>query len=234
MRAAMLTAVAALASCGGSGGVEMPPVHDADIPDGESTPPPPLLGAQLDRAGRPGITTLLVDVLGTAGAAHTAILDNYNHASEPAMWELTTLAPSVSILTELEKNLALFDAVDNGMTSVPSAGCRNALRYSGPPKATSYETAARMLADDEIHVDTSKTTCAVYLALEIEYASQGQSPHSTCGGRTPIHDTVDLTYSVLAGGLGGLDLGNFTARLGDGVGAHGDVKDSFPFLGAPH
>src|SRR5262245_36113401 len=159
MRARDLGAVlAALALAGcGSGSPVNPPMHDADIPDGPAAPQPPVLGAQLDRAGRPGIATLLLDALGPAGTAHTAIVDNYNHATDPAMWESTTLSTNVSILNEFEKNLALFDAFDGT--------CGNAMRYSGPPKATSYEVASRMLADDEIHVDTSGASCGIYLAL---------------------------------------------------------------------
>lgn len=238
MRRALARAVAAalaLAACGDNkAGIDNTVHHDADVPDSAAFPAPPALGPQIDRVGRPAISAALVAPLTAAGALRTQIKDAYNHATDPAMWKTTALQTNVSIERELEINLAVFDAFDKGM-SVAGAGCGNAMRYAGPPSTTSYQVAADLLADDELHVDTSKASCTVYLALEMEYASSGQLPHTTCGGRMPSHDVIDTTYSVLAAGTAGVDpFNDFAPKLHDGVAAHGDIKDTFPFLGPPH
>jgi hypothetical protein len=208
--------------------------HDAGNLDTPSPPPPPALGIQLDRAGRPGINTMLVGLLTTPVAAQAARKDAYNQASDPATWKTTVLATGVTIEQELEVNLAVFDALDKG-TSITKAGCGNAMEYASPPNPTSYQAAADLLADDQLYVDTSRTTCSVYLALELEQVSSGSFPHTTCGGRTLTHDAVDVTYSMLAASYYGLDQAtDFSGRIRDGVAAHTDVKDTFPFLGAPH
>jgi hypothetical protein len=146
------------------------------------------------------------------------------------------LQTNLSIEAEIENNLAVFDAVDLGSGLITPNGCQNALRYSTPPGVNSYKVAADLFADDQIYVDTSKPTCEVYLALEIEVGSAGAFPHTTCGGRLPSHDVIDMTYSVLAAGTAGLDQANgFAGKLKDGVTVHPDIKDAmFPFLGPPH
>ena len=135
-------------------------------------------------------------------------------------------------------NLAAFDAFDTGL-SVLGAGCGNAVRYSSPPSTLSYRVAADLFADDELYVDTGIGSCTLYMALEMQYATTGAGTkgHTTCGGRMPSHDVVDMTYSVLAGGLGALDVpsNNYAPRIHDGVAVHGDIKETvFPFLGPPH
>jgi hypothetical protein len=209
--------------------------RDSGNPDAPSFPSPPTLGAQIDRLGRPAISTALVAVFTAAGAGKTAQRDTYNHATDPATWKTTMLQTNVTIEREFEVNLAKFDAIDRGL-AVPGAGCGNAMKYSGPPSPASYQAAADLLADDQIYVDTSKATCTVYLDLEIELASSGSFVHKTCGGRTLTYDVIDVSYSVLAAGTDGLNQAtNFSPKIGDGVAAHGDVKnDTFPFLGAPH
>jgi len=228
----LVVLAAALAGCHGSGAGAEVPIHDGS--EGQGAPPPPALGPQIDRMGRPAISSWLVAVFGAGGAARTAQKDAYNQAPDPATWKTTMLPASVTIERELEANLAVFDAIDTGLAITPS-GCGNALSYVKPPSATSYQNAADLLADDQLYVDTSKTACTVYLALEIEQASAGSSVHYACGGRMLTHDVIDVTYSVLAAGLAGLDkANNFAPKLHDGVAAHTDVKDTFPFLGAPH
>jgi hypothetical protein len=221
----------ALAGCGGT---HLASVDEAPMPDAGGVPPPPMLGVQLDRLGRPAISTALIAVFGPAGAAQAAQKDAYHRATDPATWATAPLQANVTIERELATNLAVFDALDTGL-SLLGAGCGNALRYSGPPGATSYLGAARLFADDRLYVDTSKATCTTYLALEIELASAGSYVHDTCGGRTLTHDAIDVLYSVVAAGIAGLDPGNgFAGRIRDGVGPHSDVTNSFPFLGPPH
>jgi hypothetical protein len=231
----IVVAAAAAAGCGGSSAsTDASPQHDGGPLDGAGIPDPPALGAQLDRAGRAGISTLLIGTF-AADPARTALRAAYNLAPDPAAWRTAMLQTNLSIERELANNLAVFDALDAGMTSVMVPGCGNAIRYAGPPGPTSYKVAADLFADDQLYVDTAKTTCTQYLALEIEFASLGGTPHSTCGGRTPTHDVVDAMYSLLAAGIDGLDrLNDLTPRITDNVAAHADVKSAFPFLGPPH
>lgn len=229
----------ALAGCGDNrvgrdaGEIE----HDAgDTPDAPTLPRAPKLGAQIDRMGRPAISTALVALRTASGAARTAQRDAYNHASDPATWKTTTVRTGTTIEGELGVNLAVFDALDKGLSTAQGAlpGCGNPLVHSGTG-ATFYRLAADLFADDQLYVDTSKGSCSVYLALEIEKASAARIIHSTCGGRTPTHDVIDATYSVFAAGLDGLGPAPaFAPVLRDGVPVHADIKDTFPFLGPPN
>src|SRR6185369_4860833 len=99
--------------------------------------------------------------------------------------------------------------------------------FSGHPGA--YRAAAQLFGDDRLYVDTSMPTCTTYFDLEIELAIGGVMAHATCGGRTPVHDVVDVTYSVLAGGLQALSQDQRSGLIHDGVAAHADVTATFPF-----
>jgi hypothetical protein len=230
-----LVVAAGLASCNGDARTPDGAVPDGGNPDAMGFPPPPTPGAQIDRMGRPAISTALVAVFATAGAAKTAQKDAYNHAADPAAWRTTPLQTNVTVERELKANLAVLDAIDRGLTT-PMAGCGGGLLYVGPPGAGTYQGAADMFADDRIHVDTSRQSCSIYLALELEHASGGTLPHSTCGGRMLGHDVIDVTYSVLASGLGDFDArrGDLVPKIRDGVTVHPDISDVFPFLGPPH
>lgn len=234
---AVVTALAA-AGCGGTKPDDMEdPHHDADvILDGATVPGRPALGAQIDRMGRPLIGTALIAGFAAPGPATTAVKDAYNQASDPAAWVTTIVQPNVTIVSELKANLAVFDVLDLGMGNVSGAGCRNALRYIGTsnPGPASYQLAAEMLADDQLYVDTGKTACTVFLALEFEVAS-GVLVHSTCGGRTLTHDAIDTMYSVLAAGTNGVDpFTDYATKIHDNTVAHTDVSENFPFLAPPH
>jgi hypothetical protein len=196
---------------------------------------PPALGAQIDRLGRPAISAALIGTFAAPEATRTAVKDAYNVASDPATWKTATLPPlpaASTIERELAANLAVFDAIDRGL-SITKSGCGNA--YTGAATPMSYLATADLLADDQLYVDTSKPTCTVYFDLEIEQASAGSFIHQTCGGRTLTHDVIDMSYSVLAASTLGLDpANNFAPKIGDGVAAHTDISTTFPFLGPPH
>jgi hypothetical protein len=102
---------------------------------------------QVDRMGRPGINTVLINVLPGTG---TALKDAYNRASDPATW-----APLFQ--SEIQSNLAALDTLD-GITG-------NALL----PAAT----LASVLVDDRLLIDTSKANCDAYLAVELGLPSCG-------------------------------------------------------------
>jgi hypothetical protein len=161
--------------------------------------------------------------------------DAYNRAPDPATWKATVLEGTVTVEAELKANLAVLDAIDKGLVVARElTGCGNAVLYAPLPGPASYQGAAEIFADDQLYIDTSKPTCEVYLSLEIEKASNATFPHRECGGRTPSHDAIDTTYSVLAGGTDALDPATLNGQISDGAAAHHDVQDTFPFLGAPH
>jgi hypothetical protein len=227
--------VIALVGCGGQPGDTVH--HDGGSLDGAPLPPPPALGSQLDRMGRPLIGTALIGVFAPA-QDQAAMRDAYNRAPDPAAWATTTIAAGMTIETAMEINLAVFDAFDIGLTSVANRGCGNAVRYDPSTSTSSYRVAADLFADDELYVDTMYASCPIYMALEMQYATTGAGTkaHTTCGGRTPSHDVVDLTYSMLAAGRNGVDpsTSDGAPTIHDGVAAHTDIKESvFPFLGPP-
>lgn len=227
-------AIALLGCSGQSEGVH----HDGGSLDGAPIPPPPALGAQIDRMGRPLIGTALIGAF-AAAQDQAAMRDAYNRAPDPAAWPTAMISTSATIQAEMEHNLAVFDAFDIGVTTITNAGCGNAVRYQTPPMPASYRVAAGLFVDDELFVDTAFTSCPIYLALEMQYATTGvgTKAHTTCGGRTPSQDVIDLTYSMLAAGRSGVDpsASDGAPTIHDGVAAHTDIKESvFPFLGAPH
>jgi hypothetical protein len=237
IRASVLASVA-LAGCGGGGAThDDAPLHDGGNPDVAGMPPPPALGAQIDRMGRPMAGAALIAAFTASGADPAAQKDAYNRASDPASWLTTMVRTSVTIEDEIKANVAVFDAIDNGMVQNTQTllGCGNGLEYAGPPGATTYRGAAALFTDDQLYVDTSRSACTIYLALEIEQASAGSFIHNTCGGRTLTYDAVDVMYSVLASGVDGLDQANgLGPRIHGSLTSHTDVKDTFPFLGPPH
>lgn len=231
-------AALALAACGddthslrNDAGIDAPS-------DGEVVPPsPPAIGAQLDRMGRPGIADALIAAFASSGGNPGMQKDTYDKASDPTMWRTTPLRTNVTVNDELKANLAVWDAIDNGLSTGTQtlAGCGNALLYAGPPGAQSYNGAAALFGDDEILIDSARTSCTYYLALELEYATGATFIHDNCGGRTLQYDAYNVELSVLAAGELGLDRTNqFAPRIRGTLAPHTDLKTSFPFLGEPH
>ena len=232
----LLLAVA-LFACGdnlkpGNGG------GDGGNTDAGPLPATPTLGTQIDRMGRPAINTALNATFFDAADPAKAKKDAYNAADDAASWATTEVATGTTIVAEFSKNLAVLDIVDKGVIrtppDLPLAGCGNSALYSGPPSPMSYASLATVLADDQLFVDTSKSSCGFYLSLEVEAATGGTVIHSQCGGRTLSHDVIDVSYSLLAAGLQGFGA-DFVPRITDDVPVHSDVDDAtFPFLGPPH
>lgn len=234
---ALLGAGLAVVACGDdAGATDASTTGDGTALDAPSYPPPPALGAQVDRRGRPGIETLLVAPLEASVPRQTAMKEAYERASDPATWATFVLDPNAipprTIRAELAANLGMFDGLDAGHPDVSQAGCGNSLLYAGPPSATSYLPLAAFLADDRLYLDTEKTVCDRYFALELG-AVLGST--TGCGGRALTNDAIDVSYSLLLGGAGGFTaLPALQPRIGDGAGAHADVLDAtFPFLGTP-
>ncbi len=167
----------------------------------------PSLGLQIDRMGRPAINTALNATFDADMARKDAAKDAYN-AAGPDKW--TTFE------VEMRKNLAILDSLDGN--------CGNQLLAG--KGADRYATLASVLANDEIFVNTASGTCGVYLGVEARAVAIPGVPDN-CGGRTPLEDVIDRSYSVLAAGiLTGVD---DTITKDD---ATHDIT-TFPWLAAP-
>lgn len=142
----------------------------------------PSLGLQIDRMGRPAINTALNATFEADADVKDAAKDAYN-AAGPAAWS--------SFEGEMKKNLAILDSLDTN--------CGNQLLAG--PGANRYATLASVLANDEIFVNTASGTCGVYLGLEGEFVGALEAGDGGCGGRTPLDDVIDRSYSVLAAGI---------------------------------
>jgi hypothetical protein len=200
---------------------------------------------QIERMGRPAVSTALVGLRDPSDVA-TMKKDAYNVADNPNMWSAALIASGRSIRAEIAGNLGLLDVLDKGNPTIPGTGmnapgCRNQMLFNGNPTGggiagpNSYNTLAGFFADDMLYVDTTKTTCNRYFALELEVGTAGAVIHTECGGRAPKHDVIDVSYSLLIAGLPGLTpQPNLLPRLGDGVTAHADITDTFPYFGPPH
>lgn len=179
--------------------------------DAGSIPTPPTLGAEIDRAGRPGINILLDDTFDSSPTTRTQDLDTYNQTASPAQWP--------TLESKITPALAYWDALD--------ITCQNQLLSTSPASATSYQTLGNLLVDDRLYLNTASTTCQEYLGVELN--ALGVAINSDCGGWTPLEDAIDVTYSFLITGQ--------PNTVGDGVNSDTDATASttvFPYLAPPH
>jgi hypothetical protein len=178
--------------------------------DGNMPAPPALSSTVVDRMGRAGVNTALTAAFNPNSTAASAIKDDYNSASNPTLWK-------VLFTSMIAGNLAILDSLDTN--------CGNQL-LAGPAGAGRYNTLAGVLADDQLYVNTASRICTQYLGVE---ANAVVALNNDCGGRTPLYDTIDTTYSVVAlGALGG---------AGDAINIDADGTaslDTFPFLDDPN
>jgi hypothetical protein len=198
------------------GGDVAKPDSGGDAGDaGPSFPAMPALKAtQVDRMGRPAINTALNHVfdptVSADGGAGAVAKDTYNADKNVAGW-------TAAYAPQFAGNLGIFDALDtDGGTG---SGCGNQLGFV---VAHSYATIAGLTADDRLYIDTSKTTCSIYLGVELNATTL--QPNTDCGGRKLSYDVIDATYSAVAG-----------AAVSDGVGpvAAKTNGTTFPYLAAP-
>jgi len=184
--------------------------------DDNNPPPPPSVGTvQIDRMGRAGVNTALTnpffrESVASEESQHEAILDNYNAARDPSQW----VAQFSSLIAP---NLAILDSLDGV--------CGNQLLAGLAPVPGRYKVLADILADDQLYVNTASGTCNQYLAVE---ANAIGIANTDCGGRTPLENTIDITYSVVA-------LGALTG-VTNGITSDADGTASltvFPFLDRP-
>lgn len=168
------------------------------------------LGIQVERMGRAGINTAVVDPFFADEAEHARLQDAYNASADASRW-------AAQFAARMAANLAILDSLDTV--------CGNQLLAGPEAVAGRYAGLAGVLADDRLYVNTASGTCQQYLAVE---GNALGITNDDCGGRTPLHDTIDVSYSVLA--LGAL------SGVGDGIAIDADGAASpsaFPFLDAP-
>lgn len=178
---------------------------DGDV--GPTIPTPPALGTQIDRIGRPGVSTALIAPFEANATAKGTKKDAYN-AAAPDAW--------VGFATDMSASLAIYDALDTV--------CGNQLAAGANAVAGRYGTLGAVLSNDRLWVNTASTTCTTYLAVEAN--ATGILANTDCGGRRFGYDVIDTTFSVLAvGAFGGVT---------DGIAADdGMPGTTFPFLAAP-
>lgn len=179
---------------------------------GGCAPEVPAVGLQIERMGRPAINTALIGPFldPGGGGARGALQDTYNADQHPENWVGNFAA-------EIASNLAIYDGLDTN--------CGNQLLAGAAAEAGRYDTLAAVLADDQLYVNTASGVCQMYLAVE---ANAVGIPNSDCGGRTPLYDTIDVSYSVLAAGV--------LSGIGDGIAMDSDGTASaseFPFFDEP-
>ncbi len=182
-------------------------------PDGGSPSPnaKPKLGAQIDRMGRPLVALALADPFDPDPTQQAQLLARYGTDSTPTQW-------AADWQERFSSNLAVWDGLDGA--------CGNQLDAGPTAVPGRYDALAATLADDELSLDTDQATCTHYLAVELGLDGP---PDNDCGGRTPLEDVVDITYSLFAAGV--------TSGLSDGVAQDGDHPPNtttFPFLGEPN
>lgn len=180
--------------------------------NGEDPLAPSLSATIVDRMGRAAVNTALTDPFNTNTVAANAVKDDYNSASNPSLWDAL-------FTTMIADNLAIFDGLDRN--------CGNQLLAGAAPAAPGrYDVLGSVLAEDQLYVNAASGLCSQYLAVE---ANAAGIANTDCGGRTPLYDAIDTTYSVLVvGALTGVT---------DGVGADSDGTaslDTFPFLDNPN
>jgi hypothetical protein len=177
-----------------------------------SNPPAPTLGATItDRMGRAAVNTALTNPFDTVmGSSPNAVKDHYNSVSDSTMW-------STLFQANIKSNLAILDSLDTV--------CGN--QFIADLSASRYDTLASVLVDDQLYLNTASGTCQVYLGVEANAVNA--IPNSDCGGRTPLENTIDETYSLLAIGA--------PSGVTNGILSDADSSPSlsaFPFLGAPN
>lgn len=210
---ASVTAMAGLfpaCSCGDDDdGNANPDAANPDAPGPDADPNAfPTLGTQVDRAGRPAITSALIaGILYADAPAQAALRDMYNSDDDPSTWAASYadgIGAHVGVLDSLDR------LVQGGLST-----CGNSFAFDA---VNLYAPLAGVLAADVLLIDTSQAVCTQYLAIEAGVAND-------CGGRTPLMDVIDVTYNALA-------LGALTGPATDNRPPTATANvTAFPFLG---
>ncbi len=180
------------------------------------------LGAQIDGMGRPAINTALVTTF-ASDAIRGAAEDEYNATDNSDRSNFTdTMADQFAVYDSLVAACG-----DNPLTNRASANPADGLAVG----KDRYNFIASVFADDQLYLNSASGgsesgQCAQYLAAELGVIGV-PGLGSDCGGRTPLYDVIQTTYSAVAiGAASGVD---------DGVAADNIAQSTtvFPFLAAP-
>ena len=196
--------------------------------EGESTtgpsgpPAPPAIGPQIDRMGRPAISTALVTRFGVSVEAHEAAVDMYNEDDDADTW-VATYVP------DLHLSLAIYDSLDEQEGNQPLyddnpdvADCEIT------PEADCYSTLATVLTNDWLVLNADGSEGAGYLGVETEIIG-GEEVNVARGGRLPVDDVIDISYSVLSGTISN------GVIVGDTIDApESALVEDFPYLADPN
>jgi len=191
-------------------------------------PAAPTVGAQIDRLGRPGVNTALTDPFwdtmgdGTGKAAHQAKQDAYNQNSDPTTW-------ATQFAGAMKASLGVYDSLDQDVVA-PAASCGNQAGFGALSMSDYTVLGGIVLPDDQLYVNTGSGTCSQYLGVELAVLGVA---NTDCGGRSPLYNTIDLTYAAFANAT--LALMSPVPNL-NGVPQDSDGTASisaFPFLAGP-
>jgi hypothetical protein len=165
----------------------------------------------IDRMGRAAVNTALISRFGDQ---HDADAEAYNQNHDDATW--------AQYEDNMAANLAIYDAIDTDCTN-------QAFSCGNTTDADCYATFAGVLANDKLWVKTDNPpSCAVYLAVEAD--ATGLLTNDDCGGRRPVDDVINTTYSLLVNGS--------LSDIDDGVTAEAATTTAFaagfPYLPAPN
>ncbi len=179
---------------------------------GGGVPAPPVLGAQIDRKGRPAINTAANRAF-TNDPMRNAAEDAWNADGNPAMWQ-------ANYFENVRTTLAILDSLDG----VCGANSQLAFNLDPGNGLDEYKALATVLTNDWLTVNSGASTCASYLGVEAEALL---SATADCGGRRPTDDVIETTYSAVAAGL--------ISGIDDGVTARATAvtaQMNFPYLEA--
>jgi hypothetical protein len=205
---ALVATVVLLSGCGSDddgGGAPTPTPTSTPT----SNPPPPAVGAQIERMGRAAVNTALVGPF-EEQQLRGQMQDAYNAAADPAEWD-------DQFADEMARSLAVYDALD--------AECGNQLLAGTAVEPGRYDALASVLADDQLYVNTESGSCEIYFGVEADALGFA---NDDCGGRTPLEDTIDVTYSA----LGTPSFGGVTDGIPEDADGTASAAD-FPFYDEP-
>jgi hypothetical protein len=165
---------------------------------------------QVNRVGRPLMKNSLLGLF-----EPDEIGDNLKEAYDSA-----TPATSARFIPEIQRALALYDALDGN--------CGNQLLANhAQAQAQRYQALATLLADDRLWVNSASKVCTQLFAVELAYAAGQTAFENDCGGRTPNYKAANIYRSLLVKGT--------TVGIDDGL-DHDEREHSstvFPFLAIP-
>jgi hypothetical protein len=165
----------------------------------------PTLGNQIDRMGRAAINTATTKTF-TPDPERNAAEDAYNADDNLATWA-ADFGPDAGAA------LGVLDSLD--------ANCGNQPAACMDETAGCYGTLATVLTHDYIVVKGDAAEgCDVYLGVEAAFLGLA---NDTCGGRKTSVDSIDTTYSIVAG--------VFPAPFGDEIDVPARAQvETFPYL----